>query len=188
MAPDPTPALLSHNTATGDTVADDEAALRELFARMCRAWTDGDAPAYGACFTPDCSYVSFDGSLAEGRDAVVASHDALFRGVLFGSALVGDVDRVRLLTPDLAVVHGSGAVRVAWRSRLPRRRATRNTLVAVRGPQGWLVAAIQNTRIRPQQVPAPDALPSRAARGFVGAAARVGLGRSREVLARARRS
>ena len=167
--------------------AADETAVRALFARLCRAWTDGDARAYGACFTPDCSYVSFDGVRAEGRDAVVASHDVLFRGVLFGSALVGEVERVRFLGPDTAVVLGSGSVQVAWRSRLPRRRATRNTLVAVRGPQGWLFAAIQNTRIRPVQVPAPDALPSRAARGLVAAAARLGLGRSRAVLARAGR-
>jgi uncharacterized protein (TIGR02246 family) len=172
------------SSATGVDRAADETALRALFTRLCEAWTAGDADAYGACFTPDCSYVSFDGTLATGRDAVVASHDALFRGVLLGSALVGRVEGVQLVGPDVALVHGTGSVQVAWRSRLPRRRATRNTIVAVRrpaAPGGWLFAAIQNTRIRPQAVPGPDAFPSRAARGLVALAAQAGLGRAREV-------
>lgn len=172
------------SSAAGVDIASDEAALRALFARLCEAWTAGDADEYGACFTSDCSYVSFDGARATGRDAVVASHDALFRGVLFGSALVGDVEGIQLLGSDAAVVHGSGSVQVAWRSRVPRRRATRNTLVAVRrpvAPEGWLFAAVQNTRIRPQTVPGPETFPARAARGLVALAARAGLGRAREV-------
>ncbi|MBW0103865.1 SgcJ/EcaC family oxidoreductase [Pseudonocardia sp. KRD291] len=162
----------------------DETSLRALFARLCRTWTDGDARAYGACFVPDCSYVSFDGARATSRDAVVASHDALFRGVLFGSALVGEVDAVQFLGPDTALVHGTGSVQVAWRSRLPRGRATRNTLVAVRradAVDGWLFAAVQNTRIRPVTVPGPDSVASRATRSLVTLAARAGLGRAREV-------
>jgi len=164
----------------------DETEIRALFTRLLRAWTDGDAVAYGACFTDDCGYVSFDGALATGRDAVVASHDALFRGVLHGSALVGEPEEVRFVADDAAVVQATGAVQVAWRSRLPRRRATRNTVVAVRTAEGWLFAQMQNTRIRPQAVPAPDAAVSRLARGIVALTARAGLGRSREVVARQR--
>ena len=44
---------------------------------------------------PDCDYVSFDGYREQGRDAMVESHDRLFRGVLFGSALVGRVESIR---------------------------------------------------------------------------------------------
>ena len=57
----------------------DDDQLRDLFARMCRAWSEGDARAYGDCFTADCAYVAFDGSRVEGRAAVVAGHDKLFR-------------------------------------------------------------------------------------------------------------
>lgn len=69
----------------------DDEQLTALFDRMCRARTEGDAQAYGACFTPDCDYVSFDGTRTLGRAQVAASHDKLFRGVPFGSALVGEV-------------------------------------------------------------------------------------------------
>lgn len=82
----------------------DDAQIAALFARTCRAWTDGDAQAYGACFTDDCDYVSFDGARAQGRRAVVESHDRLFRGVLFGSALVGDVESIRYVGEGVALV------------------------------------------------------------------------------------
>lgn len=158
---------------------DDTAQLTDLFDRMCRAWTEGDATAYGACFTADCDYVSFDGTRAHGREQVIASHDTLFRGVLFGSALVGEVESIRHLGADVAVVYGTGSVLVAWRSRPPRRRLTRNTLVAVRGPDGWQFTAIHNGRVRPLDIPAANSVPSRAARAIVRVTDALGLGRAR---------
>ena len=38
-----------------------------------QAWTDGDAAAYGACFTADCDYISFDGTRAHGHGLVAAA-------------------------------------------------------------------------------------------------------------------
>jgi uncharacterized protein (TIGR02246 family) len=159
----------------GVTPTDDQE-LRALFQQLCRAWTNGDAAAYGACFTTDCDYVSFDGTRAHGRDQVIESHDKLFRGVLFGSALIGEVESIRYVASDVAVLHGSGSVLVAWRSELPKRRFTRNTVVAVRGPEGWQFSAIHNGRVRPVQIPGPDSFPARFARGLVELAARVGIG------------
>ena len=157
---------------------DDEQIL-DLFNRMCLAWTDGDARAYGACFTADCDYVSYDGTWQRGREPMVASHDKLFRGVLFGSALVGEVESIRYLGDHVALVHATGSVLVTWRTRLPKRRRTRNTIVAVRTPDGWRFTAIHNGRIRPVGVPEPDSLPAKVARGLVGATGALGMGRAR---------
>jgi uncharacterized protein (TIGR02246 family) len=169
--------MTDYRASTDQAVrATDDQELKALFQRLCQTWTDGDAAAYGACFTADCDYVSFDGTRAHGRDQVIESHDKLFRGVLFGSALVGEVESIRYVSQDVAVLHGTGSVLVAWRSALPKRRATRNTVVAVRGPEGWRFTAIHNGRIRPLQIPEPDSLPARFARGLVGLAARAGVG------------
>jgi uncharacterized protein (TIGR02246 family) len=165
----------SHASATVDR----DAQLQALFTRMCRAWTDGDARAYGDCFTSDVDYVSFDGYHERGRDAMVASHDKLFRGVLFGSALVGEVESIRYIGDNVALLHGTASVQVAWRSRLPKRRLTRNTIVAVRDADGWLFTAIHNGRVRPVGVPEPDSVVARVARLLVGAFGALGLGRSR---------
>ena len=144
----------------------DDQELKALFQRVCQAWTDGDTAAYAACFTADCDYVSFDGTRAHGREQVIESHDKLFRGVLFGSALVGQVESIRHLGDGVAVMHATGSVLVAWRRRLPKRRLTRNTIVVVRGPEGWRCAAIHNGRIRPVGVPGPDSVPARVARSL----------------------
>lgn len=58
----------------------DDEEITALFERMCRAWTEGNARAYGACFTADCDYVSYDGYRERGREPTVASHDKLLRG------------------------------------------------------------------------------------------------------------
>ena len=141
-----------------------DAQLTALFERMCQAWTDGDAQAYGACFTADSDYVSFDGARAIGRAPMVDAHDRLFRGVLTGSSLVGQIESIGYLSGDVALVHATGSVLVAWRRRLPKRRLSRQTLVATRTPDGWRFAALHNTRVRPMQIPAPDSFPARAAR------------------------
>jgi uncharacterized protein (TIGR02246 family) len=163
-------------TTDTETARTDDEQLRALFQRLCQAWTAGDAAAYGACFTADCDYVSFDGTRAHGRESVVESHDKLFRGVLFGTALVGEVESIRYVADDVAVMHGNGSVLVAWRSQLPKRRLTRNTMVAVRGADGWLFTAIHNGRIRPVRIPEPDSLPARFAHRLVALAAAAGVG------------
>jgi uncharacterized protein (TIGR02246 family) len=168
---------MTHDHAPANV--DHDAELQALFTRMCRAWTDGDAPAYGDCFTSDVDYVSFDGYHERGRDAMVASHDKLFRGVLFGSALVGEVESIRYIGDDVALLHGTASVQVAWRSRLPKRRLTRNTIVAVRDTDAWRFTAIHNGRVRPVGVPEPESVPARVARLLVGASGALGLGRSR---------
>jgi uncharacterized protein (TIGR02246 family) len=157
----------------------DDEQLHALFERLMSAWTAGDAQAYGACFTADCDYVSYDGTQARGVEVMVDSHDKLFRGVLTGTALVGEIESIRFLSPDIALVHGFASVLVAWRTDLPKRRLTRTTIVAVRTPQGWRITSINNARVRPIGVPGPDSLPARMARALVGTAAVLGIGHAR---------
>lgn len=148
----------------------DEKAIRELFAELLAAWTAGDAERYGACFTEDSDYVSFDGARAEGRAPMVANHDKLFRGVLRGSALVGDLESIRFVTDDVAIVHATGSVLMPWRRRLPERRLSRQTLVAVKTADGWRFAALHNSRVRPMRIPEPDSLPARMSHLFAAVA------------------
>jgi uncharacterized protein (TIGR02246 family) len=168
--------------ATGTSTRNDDQQLSALFDRLLSTWTAGDARAYGACFTPDADYVSFDGTRARGVEPMIESHDRLFRGVLAGSALVGEIESIRYLGPDIALVHGFASVLVAWRSRLPERRLTRTTIVAVRTGAGWRITSINNARVRPLGIPAPGSFPGRMARTLVRAAAVLRLGRARCVV------
>ncbi|MEU4332796.1 SgcJ/EcaC family oxidoreductase [Nonomuraea dietziae] len=144
------------NTRTGDT-----AQIERLFADFLAAWTAGDAESFGALFTDDSDYVSYDGTIARGRREHQHNHNKLFRGVLAGSALVGDLESVRYVTPDVAIVYGTASVLMPWRSTLPKRRLSRQTIVVVRTEAGWKISAIHNGRVRPVTVPEPDAFPSK---------------------------
>lgn len=150
--------------------------IHDLFTRMMRAWADNDAVAYGASFTENSDYVSYDGTRATGRQAMQDAHDKLFRGVLAGSRLVGDLESIRHVAPGVAVAHGTASVLMPWRSRLPKRRLSRQTLVAVRTEDGWRFTALHNGRVRPVRIPAPDSMPSRLARAMGRLAGRLGIG------------
>ncbi|MGV9328589.1 SgcJ/EcaC family oxidoreductase [Streptosporangium sandarakinum] len=167
-----TPTGSASGTRTGDT-----AQIEKLFTDFMAAWTAGDAQAFGELFTDDSDYVSYDGTVARGRRTHQHNHDKLFRGVLAGSALVGDLESVRYPTPDVAIAHGTASVLMPWRSTLPRRRLSRQTIVAVRTETGWKIDAIHNGRVRPVTVPEPDSLPSRMSQLMARAAHRLGLGR-----------
>lgn len=154
----------------------DDEEIRRLFDRFADAWTRGDAEAFGRTLTPDVDYVPYDGSRSLGRQAVVDSHDRLFRGVLSGSAMVGEVESIRYVHPDVAIVHALGSVLMPWRSKLPKSRLSRQTLVAVRTDEGWRFTALHNARVRPQAIPGPDSFPSRASRLMTRLARLVGMG------------
>lgn len=168
--------MFATDTLNTSQRAADEREIRARYAEMLDAWTRGDAEAYGAPLTEDVDYMPYDGTRLSGRQAVVDSHDQLFRGVLYGSSLVGEVESIRYVHPDVAVVHATGSVLVPWRSKLPRRRLSRQTLVAVRTDDGWKFTAFQNGRVRPVRIPEPTSLPAKAARLLARLARLAGIG------------
>ncbi|HCT79285.1 MAG TPA: DUF4440 domain-containing protein [Micromonosporaceae bacterium] len=161
-----------------------ETEIRDLFQRYCETWTAGDAEAFGQCFTDDADYVSYDGSWATGREALQDNHDRLFRGVIAGSAMVGDIESMRFVTPDVAVLVGNGSVLMPWRKELPKRRRSRQIMVMVREAGQWRIAAIQNGRVRPVTIPAPDSMPSKMSQAMTRLSQTFGIGRARQVTLR----
>lgn len=162
---------------TLDRTSTDDAQLRAVFQQVMQTWTDNDAAAFGALFTDDSDYVSYDGTRAVGRTEHQANHDKLFRGVLAGSALVGALESIRYVTPDVAILHGTASVLLPWRSRLPKRRLSRQTVVLVRTTEGWRITAIHNGRVRPVTVPEPDSFPAKMSQLLGRIAGKLGFGR-----------
>lgn len=158
-----------------------ETQIRELFAEYCTTWTEADSAGFGRLFTEDADYVSYDGSWAAGAAQLQDNHDKLFRGVIAGSAMVGEIESLRFLTDSVAVLVGNGSVLMPWRSKLPKRRLSRQIIVCVRTPEGWRIAAIQNGRQRPVTIPEPDSIPSKMSQAMTRLAQRLGIGRAREV-------
>ncbi|HEU4532678.1 MAG TPA: SgcJ/EcaC family oxidoreductase [Polyangiaceae bacterium] len=113
----------------------------------------GDAEGYASRFSEASEYVAFDGSIHRGRRANADLHRALFDGVLFGTRIVGEVESVRFVTPDVAVAHAVGGVVWPWHRTVPARRRSRQTLVVARTPAGLTITAFHNTRVAPLGTP-----------------------------------
>ncbi|MFE3001218.1 SgcJ/EcaC family oxidoreductase [Nocardia sp. NPDC059246] len=123
----------------------DETTVRALFDRSNQAWADGDAAAYAQVFTPDADYVTWFGARLRGREAIRASHEPLFAKYMKGTRLDGEITGLRFVTPDVAVVHGRGAV-VKGKRRRNRFNTKANVYVAVRRDGEWGFAAFHNTK------------------------------------------
>jgi uncharacterized protein (TIGR02246 family) len=138
-----------HDTSTANHSAD-EAAVRALYQQVMDGWNQGSAAAFAAAFTEDGDLVGFDGTHLRGRQEIAPFHQQLFDRWLKGSRLVGQVKDVRLLSPDVALMHAVGGTVLRGKSEPSPERDSIQTLVATRQEGGaWRLAAFQNTRVRP---------------------------------------
>ena len=83
----------------------DEAAIRAVVAGMEARRNAVDRSGYGAHFAEDADFVVIDGRHARGRAAIAAGHQQIFDTIYRGSRLTMTVESVRLVRPDVAVVH-----------------------------------------------------------------------------------
>jgi uncharacterized protein (TIGR02246 family) len=127
----------------------DEAAIRQLSQALSETWGQGDLRALDELYTPDSDYVTFDGSWLRGLEHNRRAHAELFDGVLAGTRLEGQIESIRFVTDDTAVVISTGALLWPWQKKVPASRLSRQTLVVVRREGRWKIASFQNTRVRP---------------------------------------
>lgn len=139
----------SGHSTQPQSAATDEQSLQMLFQQLMAAWGAGDADAYGALFSDDADYIAFDGLNQKGRAAIIASHQPLFTRWLKGSRLTGQIDSLRFLAPDVALIHASGSILDAGRTTPAPERISSQTLVAQKSEERWRFVAFHNTRIRP---------------------------------------
>jgi uncharacterized protein (TIGR02246 family) len=122
------------------------AAVTAVLDSLADAWARGDADAYGAHFTEDATYVTFVGTLYQGRQDIADSHRALFAKFLKGTRLVHEVLDLRFLGADAAVLTSRGDTAKGERPKEPTKV---QTYTLVREGDRWLVAAFHNTQRKP---------------------------------------
>jgi uncharacterized protein (TIGR02246 family) len=133
----------------GTASAADEAVVRGPYGEFMAAWNRGSGADLAAVFAPDGDLVAFDGTHLNGRGEIAPVHQHLFDKWLAGTRLVGRVEGVRFLSPDVALMHAVGGTVPPGRAAPAPERDSIQTLVAVRGGDGWRLAAFQNTRLCP---------------------------------------
>ena len=135
----------------------DEQALRGLVTHLEERWNAGDGDGWASVFTDDAELVPVDGQYAVGREVAAEAHRRLFDTVYRGSHNVGQVDSVRLLRPDVAIVTANWRLAYTPPGAVSQEARTRNTLVCVKDQGRWRIAAFQNTYILPPRPGFPTA-------------------------------
>ena len=126
----------------------DEAAVRGLYQQLMDGWNRGSGHGFAAVFTEDGDLVAFDGTHFKGRKEIALFHQQLFDKWMKGTRLVGQVEHVRFLNPDVALLHAVGGTIMRGKTEPSPERDSIQTLVATRQGGEWRLAAFQNTRVR----------------------------------------
>lgn len=129
------------------TTTDDVAAVTSVLNELVAAWGRHDAQAYGELFTEGATYITYVGTLYQGRQDIVDSHRSLFAGFLKGTKLAVEVLDIRFLGPDVAVANGRGDT---YKGKRPPKLTKIQTYTLVRQNDGkWRIAAFHNTKRKP---------------------------------------
>ena len=119
---------------------------REILAvldSLYKAWADNDADAFVASYTEDATSV-LPGSYSAGRAATRDRMAAAFAGPLKGSRVRDEVQSVRRLGADAAIVVTRSAVVMAGETEAPDDRWVIATWTLTRQDGRWLLAAYHN--------------------------------------------
>jgi uncharacterized protein (TIGR02246 family) len=119
---------------------------REILAVLdgiYKAWADNDADAFVASYTEDATSI-LPGSYSAGRAATRDRMAAGFAGPLKGSQVRDEVQSVRHLGTDAAIVVTRSAVVMAGETEAPGDRWVIATWTLTRRNGRWLLAAYHN--------------------------------------------
>lgn len=129
-------ALFAQSVSNHDS---DKAAVRNVVQKYVEAREHMDAAAIQSLFTPDADQLVSSGEWRKGREAVV--HGTMASSQRTGGTRSITVESIRFPAPGVAIVDGrydltalaGGTTRHMW-----------TTLILVKGPAGWQIAAIRN--------------------------------------------
>jgi uncharacterized protein (TIGR02246 family) len=119
---------------------------REVLAvldNLYKAWADNDADAFVASYTEDATSI-LPGEYSASRAAVRDRMAAGFAGPLKGSQVRDEVQSVRHLGADAAIVVSRSAVVMAGETKAPDDRWVIATWTLTRRNGRWLLAAYHN--------------------------------------------
>jgi uncharacterized protein (TIGR02246 family) len=135
------------------------AAARAVAVGLVADWNSHDMKSFAELFAEDADFVNVIGLWWRGRPEIQKEHETLHATRMRNSNLIAAEIAVRLLRPDVAVIH------VRWQLtgdtgidgvRLPPRQGVLS-FVTVRTGSKWLIASAQNTDV----VPLPNVPPPR---------------------------
>jgi uncharacterized protein (TIGR02246 family) len=125
---------------------------QDIPASFARAWNDRDADALASLFDEDAEFVNATGLSWHDRESIRRAHASGLAHVFSESLLAVDEIKVKLLSPDIAVVHSRMTVSgpaPADAARHPGPRTTIVSFVVHRMVDRWQCASAHSTDVIP---------------------------------------
>lgn len=132
----------------------------EVLRTLEQAWNAADGAAFGAPFTDDADFVAIRGDHHRTRAAIARGHQAIFDTIYRGSTIRHELTQARALADDVILAHSTQTLDAPGGPLAGTHRST-STLVLVRTPDGWRIAAFHNTLVQGQPGAGPPPSPSR---------------------------
>jgi uncharacterized protein (TIGR02246 family) len=140
-----------------------ESEVASLVQGLQDAWNAGDAAGFAAPFADDADFVNVYGMYAQGRDAILAGHEGIFRSIYAGSRVEYRVKSARRLRDDVALVHLHARLSVPSGPMAGVNEALPSMVLVRDGGGEWRIASFHNTFIRePGAAPAGQSRPGAA--------------------------
>ena len=131
----------------------DEAQIKNVLVSFAAAWNAHDMVKFTELFTADADWVNIRGSRWKGVDEIRENHVAIHKRFYSESRLEFVDVSVRMITPDVAVIH---AKEIVAGSNVPKEAGiatdSQMSLIVIRRGAKWLVTNGQNTNIAPPPI------------------------------------
>jgi uncharacterized protein (TIGR02246 family) len=142
-------------SAAQDQLAGKE--IQAIVAEQAVAWNAGDAKAYASHVGPDVSFTNLFGMVMYGRDAFERRHAEILATFYKGTIKSHAIHRIRLVTPDVAIVDIDNEVRgvksMPGGIPVPADGVIKTQLmqIFVKRDKQWWVEAYHNVDIKPSR-------------------------------------
>lgn len=124
----------------------DESAIRAVLRQMIDAWNRGSGEGFAAPFSKTADFLTFEGTHLKGRKEIAAFHQQAFDTVVKGTHLEGEVNFVRFVNSQLALMHVVIRVILAGQTKTSPSRDSLPLYVVTKGDEGWQIEGLLNTR------------------------------------------
>ena len=122
----------------------DEKAVRGLYEAVIEAWNQRSAVGYATLFAEDANVVGFDGSIMNGKAAILTELSRIFADHLT-APYIYIIREVRFLSPNSALLRAVVGMLSPTKTDINPAANAIQSLVAVREGERWSVALFQNT-------------------------------------------
>ncbi len=118
--------------------------IRALVRTFVKGWNTNDPAMLASIFTEDADFTAITGLHAQGREVIARGHEEILSTIYRNTALAAEIDEVRFLRPDLALVNVRFFLQKDGRSFFPGVAYTSAGVVVTYNEKTWSIAVFRN--------------------------------------------